>query len=87
MLVEFGPTCSSKRAHPLFAVHGVGQAGWKGRKSCRAIAPGLTPAGSTRPDRRHIQVGPPRRTGGPNCTSVTREVSGFGVFLFVSAVT
>lgn len=41
-LVQTGSTSSSLRARPLASRRSVRTVGWTGRKSCRAIAPGLT---------------------------------------------
>src|SRR5215471_20153914 len=62
ILVRRAHPFSSKLDPPLYRNTGVERAGWRGRKSCPTIAPGLSPAGSTRLAR-CLRIGPIRRTG------------------------
>jgi hypothetical protein len=61
---------------PPFCLGGGRRAGWRGRKSCRAIAPGLTPAGSARAACRH-QGGPGLDAeGGPDACRLPARRAG-----------
>jgi hypothetical protein len=55
--IQNGPTIGTQFGPTPTPDSSGGRAGWNGRKSCRAIAPGLTLAGSARTARR-LDVGP-----------------------------